>query len=96
MRGPGIRRYHRNEMSSVETLRNVSYVARNERASSHLLQGIVCIWYGCVECSACHKGDSLRLTLCVYHSWEITLSVGLDVSFDNMQDWKGKGESRGS
>jgi hypothetical protein len=29
------------------------------------------------------------------YSWEIALNVGLDVSFDNMQDWKGIREKAG-
>jgi hypothetical protein len=32
--------------------------------------------------------DCVRSTLCVCCPWEIELNVGLDVSFDNMKDWK--------
>jgi hypothetical protein len=31
-----------------------------------------------------YKGDGLRLTINVCYSWEMALSVGIDVSFDNM------------
>jgi hypothetical protein len=32
----------------------------------------------------------------VYYSWEIALNVDLDVSFDNMQEWKGiRGQNKG-
>jgi hypothetical protein len=31
----------------------------------------------------------------VYYSWEMALNIDLDVSFDNMQDWKGIGQKAG-
>lgn len=64
---------------------------RGLEASSHLFQTIVSItWvlimYLCVyvKRSVLYKGDSLRLTIFVCYSWEMVLSVGLDVSFVNM------------
>jgi hypothetical protein len=35
------------------------------------------------------------LTVCVGHLWEITLIIGLCVSFNNMLDWKGILEKTG-
>jgi hypothetical protein len=32
---------------------------------------------------------SLKKTV-YYYLWEMALIVGLDASFDNMQDWKGR------
>jgi hypothetical protein len=29
------------------------------------------------------------MIICAYCSWEMALNVGLDVSLDNTQDWKG-------
>jgi hypothetical protein len=29
------------------------------------------------------------------YTWEMALHAGLDVSFDNMQDWKGTGKEYG-
>jgi hypothetical protein len=35
------------------------------------------------------KEDGVRLNVYACYSWETALNVGLDVSFDSMQDWKG-------
>jgi hypothetical protein len=39
-----------------------------------------------------HKGHGLRLPICACYSWQIELNIGLDVSFDNEQNWKGTWE----
>jgi hypothetical protein len=36
-----------------------------------------------------YKGVSLRLIICVCYRWEIALHIGLEVTFDNIEDWKG-------
>jgi hypothetical protein len=35
-----------------------------------------------------YKGDGLLLNIYACYPWEMTLKAGLDVSFDNMQNWK--------
>lgn len=39
--------------------------------------------------------DGLRLTVCACYSWEMSLNVSLDASFDNVQDCKGIQENAG-
>jgi hypothetical protein len=46
------------------------------------------IWCEYVKCSILYKRDGLRFTTCACYSWEMALNVGLDVPFDNMQNWK--------
>jgi hypothetical protein len=48
--------------------------------------GVLLTYFSCgyVKCSIQHKGDGLRFTICAYYSWQMTVKVGLDVSFDNM------------
>jgi hypothetical protein len=36
----------------------------------------------------------LRVNIFTCYSWEIALSIGLDLSFDNMTDWKGMRRQR--
>jgi hypothetical protein len=67
----------------------VSYVVRHER--SLLFQCIVSILWlltvfrcGYVKCSTLCQEDGSWLIICAWYSWEMTLNVGLDVSFDNM------------
>jgi hypothetical protein len=31
-----------------------------------------------------HNDDGMRLTICVYHSWEMAFYIVLSASFDNM------------
>jgi hypothetical protein len=42
-----------------------------------------------VKCSILYEGSGSRLTICRCYSWEIALNVGLDVSFKDLQEWKG-------
>lgn len=42
-----------------------------------------------------HKGDSLRLIICAFYSWEMTLNASLDASFDNLKELKGMREKVG-
>jgi hypothetical protein len=44
---------------------------------------------GYVKCSVIYKGDGFRLNIYACYSWGMALNFGPDVSFDNMQDWKG-------
>jgi hypothetical protein len=45
-----------------------------------------------VKCCVLYKGDGLQLGICVCYSSEIALNFGLDVSVNNMYDWKGTRE----
>jgi hypothetical protein len=36
-----------------------------------------------------YKGNGVRMTICECCSSEMALNIVLDVSVDNMQDWKG-------
>jgi hypothetical protein len=49
------------------------------------------IKFGClhVKFNILYKGDDIRLSTWACYSWEMALNVGLDVSFDNMEEWKG-------
>jgi hypothetical protein len=42
-----------------------------------------------------YKGDDLRLTICAYYSWKVTLNVNLGVSFDITENWEGIREKVG-
>jgi hypothetical protein len=42
-----------------------------------------------VKCSILYRGDGLGLIICACYSWEMVLNIGLDASFDNIQDRKG-------
>jgi putative salt-induced outer membrane protein YdiY len=72
---------------------NVNYVVGQEWARSLFsVYRIYCvitdnIWSGYVKYSVLYKGYSLQLIICACHSWHMALNAGLDVSFDNMQDW---------
>jgi hypothetical protein len=46
------------------------------------------IWYEYVKSSVLYRGERLHLINSAGYSRKTTLSVGLDVLFDNMQDWK--------
>jgi hypothetical protein len=50
---------------------------------------MVTVWREYVNCTILYKADCLRLNICACYSWEMALNVGLEVSFDNMKDWKG-------
>jgi hypothetical protein len=38
------------------------------------------LWYGYVKCSRLHEQDSVSLTICACHWWEMELNPGLKVS----------------
>jgi hypothetical protein len=70
---------------------NINYVLCHKWVISPLFQFIASIlwvliifWCGYVMCR-----ENLWSTICGCYSWEIMLSVSLDVLFCNMQDWKG-------
>jgi hypothetical protein len=41
-----------------------------------------------MKCSILNRGDGFGLTICACYLWEIVLNVGLDVSFDNIENCK--------
>jgi hypothetical protein len=43
----------------------------------------------CDVCGILYKGEGLRKTICGCCSWEMAFNIDLDVSLDNVQDWKG-------
>jgi hypothetical protein len=55
----------------------------------HVYTMRIIIWLGYVRCSILYKENGLRLIVYMYYSWEMDLTIGLDVSFDRTQYWKG-------
>jgi hypothetical protein len=51
------------------------------------------LWYFHVDiyCSILYKEDGLQVNICVRYSWEMALNMSLD----NMWDWKGLWETAG-
>jgi hypothetical protein len=84
-------------VTTVTSYMNGSYVVDHQCATSFFLfQYIVSIlwvlikfWCCYMACRMVYKEDSLRLTTYACYSKEMALNVGLNVSFDNVQERKG-------
>jgi hypothetical protein len=90
-------------MSSVNRF-NGSKSCNRSRTSERYYELVYCVYYVSIDnismwiymkCSILYKRDTLRLIICACYSLGKALNVGLDVSFDNTQDWKGIWEISG-
>jgi hypothetical protein len=90
-----ISRFHSNKLSNVNMLHECKSCSRS-RTSEMSFVSVYRDWSqsmdnicGCVKCSILYKEHGLQYIICACYSWEMSLNVSLDISFDNMWGWNG-------